>query len=68
MTIFDTSKLKAFANDKLEIGTHDLKFTNTLKKNHCGETEKMLVTKIFYFFHNTIKLSLQGLFKPGIVW
>ena len=44
--ILDFSKLKAFADDKINV-TKELKFGMGKGRKHCGEKEKMLVTSIF---------------------
>ena len=57
--ILDWSKLKAFADNKINV-TQELKFISGRVENIVGK-EKMLVTSIFSFFHSILKSFLiQG--------
>ena len=53
MTI-DCSKLKAFADDKLNVNVY-LNFNLKMEENIVGKGKKMLVTSIFSFSHNVFK-------------
>ena len=67
MTNFlDWSKLRAFADDKVNV-TSELKFVIGMVENIVGKG-KMLVTSIFSFSHNAFKSCPLGSLKVGIVW
>ena len=55
--ILDWTKLKAFAEDKLDI-TKIMNSVCDRVENIEGKKEKMLVTSIFSFFHNVFKRNL----------
>ena len=56
--ILDWSKLKAFAEDNLNV-IQILKFALGWVENIAGKKEKMLVTSIFSFFHNVFQRLLS---------
>ena len=64
--ILDWSKLKAFADDKLNVA----KMTNSplIKQKTLWVKEKMLVTSTFSFSHNVFKILLSQGCKVLIVW
>ena len=75
--IVDMSKLKAFADDKLDV-TEEIENCPEKGRKQCGKKEKMLVSSIFSFSHNVFKrppfpqcfqkAPFLGPLKVGNVW
>ena len=63
--ILDQSKLKAFADDKINVN-EELKFGLGERQKTLWEKEKMLFTQHFLLFLRFQKASLSSLLKLGI--
>ena len=65
--IVDLSKLKAFADDKLNV-TQKLKFPLGRVENFVGKGENAGYQHFLLFPQCFLKASLSGSLKVGIVW